>query len=164
MSLSLIFLISAGKCVPFHGSRDGERATSKFQPDPQNTEVTGRRWAEIGATSNVRVLTMGASYDLGVYCKMVMKQACWIVKPKSLLRWAYDCMEADYEKIESIAGERALTQQMLKKLKVPVYLHTLFPIRHLLLIIIINIIIIIIIFIIIIISLLLSPASTKPTG
>ena len=43
-------------------------------------------------------------------------------------------MESDCEmKVESISGERALTQQMLKKLTLPVYLHTLFPIRHLLL-------------------------------
>ena len=43
-------------------------------------------------------------------------------------------MEADCEmKVESIAGECALTQQMLKRLKLPVYLNTLFPIRHLLL-------------------------------
>ena len=57
-----------------------------------------------------------------------------MLNPKSLLRYAYHCMEADREmKVESIAGERALTQQMLKKLKLPVYLHTLFSIRHLLL-------------------------------
>ena len=64
---------------------------------------------------------------------MVLEQACWIVNSKSLLRRAYHCKEVDCEmKVESIAGERALTQQMLKKLKLPVYLHTLFSIRHLL--------------------------------
>ena len=64
---------------------------------------------------------------------MVLEQACWTVNVKSLLRWAYRCMEADCEmKVESIARERALTQQILKKLKLPVYLNTLFPMRHLL--------------------------------
>ena len=65
---------------------------------------------------------------------MVLEQACWIVNSKSLLRRAYHCKEADCEmKIELVAEERALTQQMLKKQKLPMYLHTLFPIRHLLL-------------------------------
>ena len=78
---------------------------------------------------------MGASLDLWMCCNDGSGAGMLDSEPQNAFTLSlslYGIRLWD-EGVESIAGERVLTQQMLKKLKLPVHLHILFIIRHLLL-------------------------------